>query len=68
VLFHDSFGATWPPFLGQCFQRSVLVRESREFFTPLISSNAPDVVINEIVEGFFYIRDPQEMLRKDALP
>ncbi len=68
VLFNDSFGGSWLQFLGQSFQRSVFEWESREFYTPLISSNAPDVVINEILEGFFYIRDPQEMLVKDALP
>jgi len=68
VLFNDSFGGSWLQFLGQSFQRSVSEWESREFYTPLISSNAPDVVINEILEGFFYIRNPQEMLHKDALP
>ncbi len=68
VLFNDSFGASWTQFLGHSFKRSVFEAESREFYTPLISSNAPAVVISEMLEGFFYIRDPQEMLAKDALP
>ncbi|MEI9962558.1 MAG: alginate O-acetyltransferase [Limisphaerales bacterium] len=68
VLFNDSFGGSWIPWLGQSFQRTVLEWESRDFNTPLISTNAPDVVINEMLECFFYIRDPQEILTKDALP
>jgi hypothetical protein len=68
VLFHDSYGGTWPKFLGQSFRRAVFEWESHEFNPTLISANAPDVVINEILERYFYIMDPQEMLVKDALP
>jgi hypothetical protein len=67
VLFNDSFGGFWRPFLGRCFQRSVYVFEGREFSASLISSNAPEVVITEMLEGPFYIRDPKELLDHDAL-
>ena len=68
VLFHDSFGGSWPPFLGLSFKRAVFELDNHEFCPALIASNAPDVVINEILERYFDTADPEEMIAKDALP
>ena len=68
VVFHDSFGEAWRPFLARSFQRAVFELDNREFCPELIVSNAPDVVINEILERFVNTMDPGELLAKDALP
>ena len=68
VMFRDSFGKTWQPFLGQVFKLSVFEADDREFCPALISANAPDVVVNEILERFVNTLDPEEMIAKDALP
>ena len=68
VVFHDSFGKAWQPFLAHSFQRTVFELDNHEFSPALIASNAPDVVINEILERYLNTMDPEEMIRKDGLP
>jgi len=68
VMFHDSYGLALRPFLGLSFQRAVFEWDSHEFCTALITTNTPDVVINEILERYFDIMDPEELNAKDALP
>jgi hypothetical protein len=68
VVFHDSYGAAFQKFLGHSFRRSVFEWDNHEFCPALISSNAPDVVINEILERYLHTMDPEEMIAKDALP
>ena len=68
VVFHDSFGAAWRPFLGCSFKRVVFIWDNREFNARIITENQPRIVINEMLERFVNIQDPVEMLAKDALP
>jgi hypothetical protein len=68
LVFHDSFGLAWQRFLGYAFKHIVFMPESREFNTELILKTKPDVVISEILEAYFNIRDPQEMIALDKLP
>jgi len=68
VVFRDSFGAPWQEFLSLSFQRSVFELDNREFCPALILSNAPDVVVNEILERYVNTMDPEKMIAKDALP
>jgi hypothetical protein len=68
VVFHDSYGAAFQKFLGYSFRRSAMEWDNHEFCPALILSNAPDVVVNEILERYVNTMDPEEMLAKDALP
>jgi hypothetical protein len=68
VVFRDSFGEAWQPFLSRSFQRAVFELDNHEFCPALILSNAPDVVVNEILERYVNTMDPEEMITKDALP
>lgn len=68
VVFRDSFGEAWQPFLARSFQRTVFEVDNHEFSSALIASNAPDVVINEILERYLNTMDPEEMIARDALP
>jgi len=68
VVFHDSFGAAWQPFLGCCFKRIYFMSENREFNTRIILENRPQVVVSEILERYFNTQNPQELLTHDGLP
>ena len=68
VIFNDSYGRAFQKFFGYSFQKTVQEWDHHEFCQPLILSNAPNVVINEILERFFNTYDPTEMIAKDALP
>ncbi len=68
VVFRDSFGEAWQSFMGYSFKRAVYELNNQEFSTTLISSNAPAVVINEMLERYFDTTDPAEMLKVDGLP
>jgi alginate O-acetyltransferase complex protein AlgJ len=68
IVFRDSFGLAWQPFLGYEFQRVIFLADNRSFDAKLISENPPTIVINEILERYFNTLDPQEMLKTDHLP
>ena len=68
VVFHDSYGLALRQFLGLSFQRAVFEWDNHEFCAALITANHPDVVINEMLERYFDIIDPEELNAKDALP
>ena len=68
VAFHDSYGAAFQEFLGHCFRHSAYEWDNHEFCPALILSNAPDVVVNEILERYVNTMDPDEMMKVDALP
>jgi len=68
VMFNDSYGIALQKFLGYSFNCAVFEGDNHEFCQPLILSNTPDVVINEILERHFNTVDPEEMMTKDALP
>jgi alginate O-acetyltransferase complex protein AlgJ len=68
VIFHDSFGLAWRKFLGYEFKQVVFMPDRRKFDAELIDRVKPDVVVNEIVERYFNVLDPEEMKAMDALP
>ena len=68
VVFHDSFGVSWQPFLGCCFKHIVYMSDNREFNTRVILENHPQVVVNEILERYFNSHDLKELLAHDDLP
>jgi alginate O-acetyltransferase complex protein AlgJ len=68
VVFHDSFGAVWRPFLGHSIKRIVFMSENREFNLRVILENRPRIVVNEVLERYFNMQNPQELLTHDGLP
>lgn len=68
VVFHDSFGKAFRQFLGYSFHRIVFVWENKEFNPRIITDNHPQIVISEMLERYFNIEDPDEMLATEALP
>ncbi|HEX7569471.1 MAG TPA: alginate O-acetyltransferase [Verrucomicrobiae bacterium] len=68
MVFHDSFGNAWRQFLGCSFKRIIYMGENREFNQKFIQENRPQVVINEILERYFNMQNPQELLASDHLP
>jgi len=68
VVFHDSFGKAFRQFLGYSFHRIVFVWENKEFNPRIITDNHPQIVISEMLERYFNIEDPDEMLAAEALP
>jgi len=67
LVFHDSFACSWYPFLGQHFKEVVYIWHY-EWDRPLIEREKPDVVIDEILERFFNVQDPNDLARRDQLP
>ena len=68
VVFHDSFGMTWWKFLGYSFNKIVFIAERREFNPSIITKTKPAIVINEMLERYFYTTDPEELMAHGALP
>ena len=64
LVFHDSFACSWYSFLGQHFREVVYIWHY-EWDRPLIEREKPEVVIDEILERFFNLQDPNELARKD---
>ena len=67
MVYHDSFACSWYPFLGQHFNEVIYVWQYN-WDCPLIQREKPNIVIDEILERFFNLEDPVELLRKDRLP
>ncbi len=67
MVYTDSFGRYWIPFLGYHFGEV-------DFFWqypldgPLIERQKPVVVVNEMLERFFNVEDPQNLSSQDLLP
>ena len=66
LVFRDSFGGSWGPLLGLHF-KDVIYIWAYNWDRVLIESEKPDVVIDEILERFFNIQDPAELLRREQL-
>lgn len=67
IIFHDSFGRYWVPFLG--YQFSEVNFYWKRFLDPVeIERQKPVVVINEMVERGFNVADPNALSARDALP
>ena len=67
IIYHDSFGRYWVPFLGYQFSEANFYW--KRYFDPVeIERQKPVVVINEMVERGFDVADPIELSARDALP
>ena len=66
IMFHDSFGCSWEPFLGYHFNE-VLYIWQYQFDPAFLEREKPQVVISEIVERMFNQADPRELMIKDGL-
>lgn len=64
LLFKDSYAGSWMYFLGQHFRR-VLYIWQYHFDKPLIERERPQVVVDEILERFLIVQDPNELRRQD---
>lgn len=67
VVFTDSYGHAWEPFLGYLFKKTVLLDDNKAFNAKLITENQPGVVVNEMLERYVNTQDPEEMMRRDDL-
>lgn len=67
LVFHDSFACSWYAFLERQFREVIYVWQY-DWDRPLIEREKPDVVIDEILERFFNVQDPNDLARRDQLP
>jgi hypothetical protein len=63
IVFGDSFAKAWHPFLGQHFKEVLYVRYG-DWDPAFIAREKPDVIIDEMVERGFNLRDPLVLTRK----
>jgi len=68
VVFHDSYGGAWKNFLGYSFHRTVFEACGPDFNPGLIQSNAPAVVVSEMLERYAVTWDPGYIMQQDGLP
>jgi hypothetical protein len=64
LVFGDSFAKGWHPFLGQCFKEVRYLRHG-DWSYALLEREKPDVVIEEVVERGFNLRDPLALAGKE---
>jgi len=71
IIVRDSFACGWYPYLGQHFNETIYLwkyendRPQYEWNRPLIEREKPDLVIDEMLERFFCIADPLNLMLKD---
>ena len=72
VVYHDSMGAYWIPFLGYNFGRTIFLPDEHltaKFFDPqFIEREKPAIVVIEVIELWFNGAKPKELMALDALP
>lgn len=68
VVFHDSYGRMLRECLGYRFHRIVFVWENQECNPRIITQYHPQVVVNELLERYLDIMDPDPILAKEVLP
>jgi hypothetical protein len=66
VVFHDSFGLDWKPYLGVEFRQILYMYDDREFNRKVIAEYHPDIVISEIVERYFDTIDPHDLMAMEG--
>ncbi len=66
LLFHDSFAGFWYPFLAYNFNKCTYLWQY-DLDPAWIERDRPDIVVTEMLERFFNIRDPKEMMLKEGL-
>jgi hypothetical protein len=67
VIFTDSYGHFWTQFMGYHFAEADLIWQYN-LDAPMIERQKPAVVINEMLERFFDVTNPNELQVQDALP
>jgi hypothetical protein len=66
VIFRDSFSEAWIPFIGYHFNQ-VIYCWQYNWDARLIEREKPDVVIDEMLEHYFYGQDPGSLKLADHL-
>jgi len=67
IVYHDSFGRFWIPFLGYQFKEVDYFRQY--LLNPkIIAEKQPAIVICEVLERFLNTADPAGLSAQDALP
>ena len=66
IIFRDSFSQAWAPFVGYHFNQ-VIYCWQYHWSRPLIEDEHPDVVIDELLEHYFYQQEPAKLALMDAL-
>jgi alginate O-acetyltransferase complex protein AlgJ len=67
IVYHDSFGRYWVPFLGYQFGE-VDYFWQYDLDPKIIEQQKPVVVVNEMLDRFFNVTDPRQLSAKEALP
>jgi alginate O-acetyltransferase complex protein AlgJ len=60
IVFRDSFSEAWAPFIGYHF-KDVIYRWQYKWDPTLIENEKPTVVIDELLEHYFYQQNPKEL-------
>lgn len=60
IVFRDSFSEAWAPFIGYNF-KEVIYRWQYSWNIPLIEKEKPNVVIDELLEHYFYQQNPEKL-------
>jgi hypothetical protein len=72
LVYDDSMGAYWVPFLGENFGSVTWVPDehlTEKFFDPkFIELKKPKVVVIEVIELWFNVAKPKELMTQDQLP
>jgi len=66
IIFRDSFSGAWIPFLGYYFGKVIYLSE-QNWEPAFIEKEKPVVVIDEMVERFFYTANPVKLKISDGL-
>jgi len=66
IVFQDSFSDGWIPFLGFYFGKVIYLLE-QNWEPAFIEKEKPVVVVDEMVERFFYTANPAELKSSDNL-
>ncbi len=66
VVFRDSYSEAWAPFIGYHFNE-VIYRWQYRWDCSLIEKEKPIVVIDELLEHYFYQQNPETLASKERI-
>lgn len=66
LVFRDSFSEAWAPFIGYHFNE-VIYRWQYKWDPSLIEKEKPNVVIDELLEHYFYQQNPQTLASVEGI-
>lgn len=66
VIFRDSFSIPLISYLGYHFREAIYIWQYN-WDSAFLEREKPDIVIDEMLESYFYIEDPKKMLKNDNL-